>query len=183
MRGQPHTEVELLFSNLPLIALALAAVGILIVISGRGRQQPNAESTMPIKEALSVRQSAWIGAVQGLCLPFRGFSRSGATISTGLILGVSWFAAERFSFALAVVLTPPVILQRASTSDQSRAERQFVSFCHRRNDWQLRRRVVGVTLAHPILERGRWHWFGYYCLVAALMVFTISRHISNSWTG
>jgi undecaprenyl pyrophosphate phosphatase UppP len=28
-----------------------------------------------------------------------------------------------------------------------------------------------------LLERGRWHWFGYYCLVAALMVFAISRRI------
>src|ERR1700736_5694094 len=95
MRGRPHAEMESLFGNFALIALALAAVGILIVISGRGRQHANVESAMPIKEALSARQSVWIGAVQGLCLPFRGFSRSGATISTGLILGVSRFAAER----------------------------------------------------------------------------------------
>ena len=50
-----------------------------------------------------------IGLVQGLCLPFRGFSRSGATISTGMLSGASKERAERFSFALAVVLTPPAI--------------------------------------------------------------------------
>ena len=51
--------------------------------------------------------------MQGLSLPFRGFSRSGATISTGLLLGVSRVRAEAFSFALAVVLTPPVIAREA----------------------------------------------------------------------
>jgi undecaprenyl-diphosphatase len=89
MHGQPHAEVESLFGNFALISLALAAVGILIVISGRGRQEPTAESASTINEAFERGQSAWIGAVQGLCLPFRGFSRSGATISTALILGGS----------------------------------------------------------------------------------------------
>jgi undecaprenyl-diphosphatase len=53
--------------------------------------------------------AGWIGIVQGFCQPFRGFSRSGATISTGLILGIERRGAEEFSFALAVVLTPVII--------------------------------------------------------------------------
>ena len=81
------------------MAAALAAAGILIILSS---QIPNNESG-----ELSLRSAAWIGAVQGLCLPFRGFSRSGATISTGLVLGVSRQRAEEFSFALAIILTPP----------------------------------------------------------------------------
>ena len=44
--------------------------------------------------------------MQGLCLPFRGFSRSGATISAGMLAGVAKARAEEFSFALAVALTP-----------------------------------------------------------------------------
>jgi undecaprenyl-diphosphatase len=175
MRGQPHAEVELLFSNLPLIALALAAVGILIVISGRGRQQPNAESTLPVREDLSARQSAWIGAVQGLCLPFRGFSRSGATISTGLILGVSRFAAERFSFALAVVLTPPVIVRellrliKAGPSGSSYSLAIVGMIC------SFVAGLLALRWLTRFLERGRWHWFGYYCLLAALAVFAVAR--------
>lgn len=51
--------------------------------------------------------------MQGLCLPFRGFSRSGATISTGLLLGLDKTRVEEFSFALAVVLTPAVILKES----------------------------------------------------------------------
>ena len=54
------------------------------------------------------RAALWIGLVQGLCVPFRGFSRSGATISTGLFCGVGRGLCEDFSFALALILTPPV---------------------------------------------------------------------------
>ena len=61
-----------------------------------------------------------MGVVQGLALPFRGFSRSGSTISVGMLVGATKERAEHFSFAMAVVLTPPVVglealrLQKAS---------------------------------------------------------------------
>src|SRR5262249_51733301 len=95
-------EVEHLFKNLRLIAAALFAVGVVIIAAGSRETRAEADTVSP-------RASVWIGLIQGLCLPFRGFSRSGATISTGLFCGVSRMLAEEFSFALAVVLTPPVI--------------------------------------------------------------------------
>jgi hypothetical protein len=42
----------------------------------------------------------------GPVLAFRGFSRSGATISAGILAGLPKVLAEQFSFALAVILTP-----------------------------------------------------------------------------
>ena len=107
MRGTPHAEIENLFNNLPLMACALAAVGVLIIIAGFRE-----EKAAPPSE-IQPRHSVWIGLVQGLCLPFRGFSRSGATISTGLLLGLPKQKLEEFSFALAVVLTPIVIAREA----------------------------------------------------------------------
>src|ERR1019366_8448378 len=82
MRGGGHAEIENLFSNLPLIAGALTAAGILIIYAGMRKQKA------PRHSEIQPQHSIWIGMVQGLCLPFRGFSRSGATISTGLILGL-----------------------------------------------------------------------------------------------
>jgi undecaprenyl pyrophosphate phosphatase UppP len=137
----------------------------------------NAESKSPIKEALSARQSAWIGAVQGLRLPFRGFSRSGATISTGLILGVSRFAAERFSFALAVVLTPPVIVRellrliKAGPSGSSYSLAILGMIC------SFIAGLLALRWLTRFLEHGRWYWFGYYCLLAALAVIVIGRRV------
>ena len=49
----------------------------------------------------------------GPVLTVSGFSRSGATISTGLLLGIGKRRMEEFSFALAVVLTPPVIARES----------------------------------------------------------------------
>src|SRR5208283_2562650 len=105
LRNVPHAEVELLFGNLFLIASALAAVGILIIYAGYFEKKSNPTSP------LNLSSSIWIGLIQGICLPFRGFSRSGATISTGLLLGVDKRKVEEFSFALAVIITPPVIVR------------------------------------------------------------------------
>src|SRR6202161_1224231 len=101
--GAPGAAVEQLFGNLTLIAVALATVGVMIIWSGLRSTGTNE------KQSIALPDSIWIGTVQGLCLPFRGFSRSGATISTGLFCGLRKNVLENYSFALAVILTPPVI--------------------------------------------------------------------------
>src|SRR5208283_978680 len=90
--------------NLTLISVALAGVGGLILWAGYKELRSSKG-----KVGLGLKSAGLIGMVQGVCLPFRGFSRSGATISTGLLLGIEKKRVEDFSFALAVVLTPPVI--------------------------------------------------------------------------
>jgi undecaprenyl-diphosphatase len=178
MRGIPHAEIELLFGNLNLISAALAAAGVLILYAGVNRRGLTQEV-----RRLGLRESCWIGAVQGICLPFRGFSRSGATISIGLLLSVSRRRAEEFSFALAVVLTPPVIVrevvrllreQHASTTATSDMAGLFLPG------------LLGMVLSFGAgllalkwlsnwLERGCWHLFGIYCLAAAVVVFLLHR--------
>ena len=111
--GAPKAEIEDLFGRLDLIAPALAAVGILILIAGLLEKRRMGAHPNVYGDSVTMRQAGWIGAIQGLCLPFRGFSRSGATISTGMLTGASKERAERFSFALAVVLTPPVVAREA----------------------------------------------------------------------
>ena len=170
----PDFEIEHLFGNSRLMAAALAAAGVLIVASSR---LGNGKG-----EELSMRSAAWIGAVQGLCLPFRGFSRSGATISTGLILGVAHRRAEEFSFALAVVLTPAVVVKEAHRLYKAQAAASAV-------DASVLLHVVGPSLLGMALsflaglvalrwlsrwlEQGRWYFFGGYCLVAAAVVLWV----------
>ncbi len=55
-------------------------------------------------DTVRLQQALVIGAVQGLCLPFRGFSRSGATISTGMLAGVAKVRAESFSLVAAAAV-------------------------------------------------------------------------------
>ena len=129
---------------------------------------------------VSLGQSAIVGAVQGLSLPFRGFSRSGATISAGMLGGVEKSAAETFSFALAVVLTPPVVLREAL---RLRHEGSLLSIDVRAAVWLS---VLGGVLAFfagllalkwisSWLERGRWYYFGVYCMMAAIAVALLHR--------
>ena len=88
-RGAPKAQIEDLFGRLDLIAPALAAVGILILIAGlrksRADEPENTETgsiTRRPSGNVTMAQAGWMGLVQGLALPFRGFSRSGSTIST-----------------------------------------------------------------------------------------------------
>jgi undecaprenyl-diphosphatase len=191
-RDVPHAQIEDLFSHLEFIAPALAAAGLLILIAGLSerRQSRQAFAGTPGTAAavartgvesndLGVGQAGVIGAVQGLCLPFRGFSRSGATISTAMLLGVMKSRAEAFSFALAVVLTPPVVarevlrLVQASRADPT-THLSSIAFSS----------VFGAVVAFFAglvalkwlsrwLEGGRWYLFGIYCLIAAVVVMAL----------
>ena len=171
--GIEKAEVEQLFNHLELIAAGLAAVGVLILCSGlRAKKQP-------AREDLTSRDSLAIGAIQGLCLPFRGFSRSGATISLGLLLGLAKTRAEEFSFALAVALTPAVVWWEARRLIQHHGEAGAPIGLH-----DFLPSLVGMVfsfiaglaalrLLSRLLERGKWWVFGIYCLVAAAGVLAL----------
>ncbi|MGH8205610.1 MAG: undecaprenyl-diphosphate phosphatase [Steroidobacteraceae bacterium] len=176
-RGRPHAQIEDLFGRLDLIAPALAAAGILILVAGLlERRRPARRADEPAED-LDTAHAGIIGAVQGLSLPFRGFSRSGATISAGMLLGVAKVRAEIFSFALAVVLTPPVVareLLRLYHPPSGVAVGADLSAI-------LVRTLFGALVAFLAgllalkwlsrwLERGRWHLFGIYCLAVAIGV-------------
>jgi len=174
----PHAEIELLFGNLGLIAAALAAVGIFIIIAGwRSRHIGNENTT------LGLASSCWIGAVQGLCLPFRGFSRSGATISTGLLLGIAKARVEEFSFALAVILTPPVIAREIVRLVKARQESSYnvtsmIALFYPSLLGMVLSFIAGMVALRWLsswLEHGRWHRFGIYCLCAASVVFLLHQ--------
>jgi undecaprenyl-diphosphatase len=173
LHGQPHAEIENLFNNLPLIAGALVAVGVFIIYSGLQ------ENKSPRHPEIQPSHSIWIGLVQGICVPFRGFSRSGATISTGLIFGLPKQKLEEFSFALAVVLTPLAILQEALRLEKAHAFSGPGSVLH-----LFVPGLVGMVLSFVSgllalkwlsqwLEAGRWKFFGFYCLLAAAGVLLV----------
>jgi undecaprenyl-diphosphatase len=168
------TEVEHLFGNLHLIATALLVAGILILVAGSIGNR----GTLP---SIGLPSAIWMGISQGFCMPFRGLSRSGATISVGMLLGITRLRVEEFSFALAVVITPGVValeLKRLLKSHEASA------FPH-----QLLHQVgpgligmvaaffaglLALRLLSSWLEKGHWAWFGYYCLAFSGVVFFLA---------
>lgn len=172
--GHSQGEIEHLSRDLRLVAAALFAAGVVIIAAG----------TIRIREystALNRRSAAVIGIVQALCLPFRGFSRSGATISAGLFCGIPRPLAEDFSFALAVALTPAVVvyeLYRLLKASDWSASTDLVHL--------LLPGLVGMALSFVsglvalrllsrVLEVGGWKYFGYYCVVASFVVMAVAR--------
>jgi undecaprenyl-diphosphatase len=173
--GAEHAEVEQLFGRLDLIAPALAAVGVLILIAGIYEKRHPFTGTSDTG-GLGMKQGALIGIVQGLCLPFRGFSRSGATISTGLLAGVEKSHAEAFSFALAVALTPAADgreVLRLMKAEHIGGGLNLASAMMPSILGMLCAFVAGLVALKWLskwLESDRWYLFGIYCLVAAIAV-------------
>lgn len=172
MLGHSKGEVENLFKVLPLVSAALFFVGLYIIYAGLKKNTGQ-------KDNISPREAILIGVTQGLSLPFRGFSRSGSTISTSLLLGITREMAEEFSFALAVVLTPPVIvleLRRLMKAEMA-THLDYLAL--------LKPGLIGMVFSFLFgllalkwlaswLEKGRWHYFGYYCVVLSIVAFVSS---------
>lgn len=176
--NNPAFEIEHLFGNPQIMAAGLAVTGLLILYSAFGSSRKG-DGGGP----LTVRRAGVVGAVQGICLPFRGLSRSGATISTGLALGVARARAEAFSFALAVVLTPAVIVKEGyrflKTSLASAAGGADANVLH-----LLVPSLLGMAMSFVSgllalrwlsswLAHERWYLFGIYCLLASMVVLFV----------
>ena len=172
--GGDRASVENLFGNTALIAVSLGTVGILILVSGflEGRTaKKEGDSSL-------LASSVIVGIVQGLSLPFRGFSRSGSTISAALLRGVPRAFAEEFSFFLAAILTVPVVGRETLRLRSSAlavggggAEPWVLGCCGLVLSFASG--LVAIRWLSAWLERGRWAWFGVYCLILSAGIFAL----------
>jgi len=173
--GQEKAEIEQIFDRLNWIAPALAGAGILILVSSLRERRGRSDAAAP--GGLELHQAGAMGLAQGLCLPFRGFSRSGATISVGMLAGAAKARAEGFSFAMAVVITPVVVKHELG---------RFIAAQHAAGQHTLSMSlflpsVLGLVFSFLAglvalrwlsrwLESGKWYYFGVYCLLASAAV-------------
>ncbi len=96
-------QIETGARNLLLIGTTLIALGLVLLAAERvGRRERGTES-------ITLRDALVVGVAQAAAL-IPGVSRSGATLSAGLFLGLERAAAARFSFLLSV---PAVLLAGA----------------------------------------------------------------------
>ena len=187
LRNIPHAHIEDLFGKLNWVAPALFAVGVLILVSGllRRREDRNDPGVENDRE-VTMRQSLWIGAVQGLAVPFRGFSRSGSTISAGMLTGATKRQSEVFSFALVIILTPAAIAKETlrALHQQHAAASQLVPASALHVQGIFLPSIIGMVFSFLAglvalkwlsgwLENGRWYLFGIYCLVASVVVYAL----------
>lgn len=92
---------DALFSNLAIVAAGFATTGTILLVTvfaGAGRRGAAKSREL---DGLSAKDSLLVGTAQGIAfLP--GFSRSGLTISTGLLAGLKGEMAGRYSFMISL---------------------------------------------------------------------------------
>lgn len=119
---------------------------------------------------VGTREAFAIGIAQVFAAGFPGISRSGSTISTGMICGVSKEYMVEYSFILGI---PAILVANAvELKDAVETGAQL----------ELMPTIIGVIVAAAvgvacikllqwILKKDMWKYFGFYCLVIG--VFTI----------
>ena len=174
MHGSSKDEMEDLFGHLPLVGGALLSAGLLILTAGHLRGSHGTRS-------LGLVSSIWIGVSQGFCLPFRGLSRSGTTISVGMLQGINRQRVEEFSFALAVIITPPAIakelLRLLKAHTEAASPHHLLHLLGPGLFGMIGAFVAGLLalkLLSSWLEKGHWAWFGYYCIAFSGFVFFLA---------
>ncbi len=155
---------EGLFASLPVIAAGFAVSGMLLALCGAGKRGTRTNA------GLSLRDSISVGAAQGVAfLP--GFSRSGLTISTGMLGGLEPETAGRYSFLImlpavlgAMILSLPDIGALSSNVVGMGLAGMAVAM------------VVGwlsLGLLMRILKKGGIHYFAPYCFAASAVTVMI----------
>ncbi len=95
-----------LFTDVRFNATMLAVAGLVLFLADKGSSQKRAMETISAKDALI------IGASQAVAL-IPGVSRSGSTLTAGLLLGLKRADAARFSFLMSLPITLGAILFEA----------------------------------------------------------------------
>jgi undecaprenyl-diphosphatase len=158
--GLAVSAAEPYFLSLTSVGVGLIATSLLLFAS----RSTKGSSILGPKQALLV------GIVQGIAV-IPGVSRSGSTISSGLIAGVGKADAFRYSMLLSIPAILGALLLKANELSSSGLELQSMV-------GMVIAAVVGyisIRLLKNTLLSGRFHLFGFYCLAvgAGLVVYSL----------
>lgn len=145
-----------------LIALSLAVMGVLIYIGDRwaSKHYKNKETKF---EKITLKQAFVVGCSQALAV-IPGFSRSGTTILTGRLMGISKDAITKFTFLLSVpIIAGATILKLPDLEISASVITGIVTSF-----------VVGVISIKFLLKYIKKHdfsVFAFYRVIVAIIVY------------
>ncbi len=90
-----QSTIKASFSSLTMVGVALLITGTVLYIAD------TVKLSSPSRQTLSYKDALIIGTIQGIAI-FPGISRSGSTISAGILLGIERKIAAKFSFLLSI---------------------------------------------------------------------------------
>lgn len=129
---------------------------------------------------ITLGRAWWIGCFQALAI-LPGLSRSGMTISSGVGNGLTRPSAAAFSFLLAIPALAAAGLLETKELIESRSLTTPVSHL-----------LIGVTVSfvvglialswlNRLLERGKLHYFAWYCFALAIVVIAWQGTRAAGW--
>mgnify|MGYP002839580047 FL=1 len=168
-----HRRLEQFFAKPKAVAIMLVVTAILLQLPRfREFSQPptsqNQNSHQSMDRRLRIWQALLIGLVQGFAV-IPGISRSGATISVALLLGIQPAVAAEFSFLLSIpAILGAVVLKLGDIATVNHLTAVGVGM--------ITAFIVGVValqLLLTLINRGRFSIFSYYCLLIAALAFLL----------
>ena len=164
-------KVEALFGSIHVVGVALIVTALLLFFSDYA-SRPGRKSIFPTNEyrnGISYWQAFAVGLGQAFAV-VPGLSRSGTTISTGLIGGVKREAMAQFSFLMVLV---PILGETflevvggefgASSVGALALVLGFVS--------AFLSGLFACKVMIALVKKAKLSWFALYCLVASLCIF------------
>ncbi|MCV4231398.1 undecaprenyl-diphosphate phosphatase [Virgibacillus sp. LDC1] len=155
-----------LFGPTPVL-IGLVAGGLLMIIAARSRRTKTADTM----DGINYKQAFGIGLFQCLAL-WPGFSRSGSTISGGLLLGTSQKAAADFTFLISVpVMFGASLLDLYDSRDLLNADDLFLMLIGFTTSFLVA--MIAVVTFIKLIKRLRLEWFALYRFVLAALFYLI----------
>ena len=156
--------IEELFIRIHLVGYSLLATGMLLFLASAysriNRSKPG--------KKVGFLSSVAVGVAQGLAV-IPGISRSGATISTGILSGIDKESAFRFSFLLAIPAILGASLLKYRDIENGLLTGDYMNFiCG--GIAALVTGLISISLLLKVIKRDRLYIFGIYCVVVAVLV-------------
>jgi len=111
-----------------------------------------------------------IGLAQGIAV-LPGISRSGATISTGILAGVEKEAAFRFSFLLSIPIVIGAVMYE--TMENPLEFGGSLKLYITGTVAAFLAGLLALRLLAGFVKKGQLHFFGIYCILMGLITFFI----------
>lgn len=155
-------KIEELFTNITFVSCALIVTGFILFFSDRMSHGHKTAKSAKVSDAFIVGIAQAVAVVPGI-------SRSGATISTGMLCGYDRRFAVRFSFLLSL----PAVLGATILELKDALEAGFdTSMLPAYLVGMVTAAVVGffaIHLVNALVKRGKFGKFAYYCWAVGLV--------------
>ena len=159
-----ESELEALFSNnILLVGAMLIVTGLLLMLAD------SAENTTK----LVTQKSAFIIGISQALAMLPGISRSGATISTAVLLGVDKTKAARFSFLMVIPLIFGKIFKDIFNGELAYNSTQFTSLSIGFVAAFISGLMACTWMIH-LVKKSQLKYFAIYCAVVGLLTITFT---------